>query len=90
MPAGMSSVGSSAGEQRRSAIMDKVKPAWIVAPVGTCLLFLALQPARAEVQNCTNITAIPATISTQGVYCLKQHVSAALASGAAITINVNK
>ena len=69
--------------------MDKVKRAWIVAPFGACLLLLGLQPARAEVQDCTNITAIPATISTQGVYCLKQHESAALASGAAITINVN-
>jgi len=69
--------------------MDKVKRAWIVAPFGACLLLLGFQSAQAETQDCTNITAIPATISTQGVYCLKQHVNAALASGAAITINVN-
>jgi len=69
--------------------MDKVKRAWIIAPFGACLLLLGFQPALAETQDCTNITAIPATISTQGVYCLKQHESAALASGAAITINVN-
>lgn len=69
--------------------MDKVKRAWIVASFGACLWLLGLPSARAETQDCTNITAIPATISTQGVYCLKQHVSGALASGAAITINVN-
>ena len=48
-----------------------------------------MHSAKAEVTNCINITSIPATISTQGVYCLKQHVSAALASGAAITVNTN-
>jgi hypothetical protein len=47
------------------------------------------QPAVAETVNCTNITSIPTVITTQGVYCLKQHVSASLASGAAITVNTN-
>ncbi|MEZ0472243.1 hypothetical protein [Luteimonas salinilitoris] len=46
-------------------------------------------PAAAETVNCTNITSVPTVITTQGVYCLKQHVSAALASGAAITVNTN-
>ena len=46
-------------------------------------------PAAAETTECTNITSIPTTITTQGVYCLKQHVSGSLASGAAITVNTN-
>jgi hypothetical protein len=59
--------------------------AWTIA----CVSAFVAQSASAEISDCTNITSIPATISTQGVYCLKQHVSAALASGAAITVNVN-
>ncbi len=46
-------------------------------------------PAAAETTLCTNITSVPTTITTQGVYCLKQHVSGNLASGAAITVNTN-
>lgn len=45
--------------------------------------------ASAEIVNCTNITSMPAVITTQGVYCLKQHMPVNLASGAAITVNVN-
>lgn len=48
-----------------------------------------LSPARAEITQCTNITALPAVISTQGVYCLKQDLSTSIASGAAISINAN-
>jgi hypothetical protein len=48
-----------------------------------------VKPAAAEIQNCTNITSIPAVITTQGVYCLKQHVTASLASGAAIQVMTN-
>lgn len=46
-------------------------------------------PAAAETTNCTNITSVPAVITSQGVYCLKQHVSNNLASGAAITVSTN-
>jgi hypothetical protein len=46
-------------------------------------------PARAETSNCTNITSLPAVINTQGVYCLKQDLSTAATSGAAITIDAN-
>lgn len=45
--------------------------------------------ASAEIVNCTNITSMPTVISTQGVYCLKQHMPINLASGAAITVTVN-
>ena len=46
-------------------------------------------PAAAEINECINITSIPTVITTQGVYCLKQNVNAALASGAAVTVNTN-
>lgn len=46
-------------------------------------------PAAAEIVNCTEITSLPATITTQGVYCLKSHLPTSMASGAAITINAN-
>ena len=45
--------------------------------------------AMAETINCTEITSLPTTIGTQGVYCLKDHLSTNLASGAAITVTTN-
>ncbi len=51
--------------------------------------FLSCAPARAELNSCTEITALPFTISTQGVYCLKQNLNVNLSAegSAAITIN---
>jgi hypothetical protein len=49
----------------------------------------APRPAVAETVNCTAITSLPATIATQGVYCLKQNLVVNLATGAAITVTVN-
>jgi hypothetical protein len=45
--------------------------------------------AMAETINCTEITSLPTTIGTQGVYCLKDHLSTNLASGTAITVTTN-
>jgi len=45
--------------------------------------------ARAEVNNCTQITSLPTTLTTQGTYCLKGDLSTAVASGAAITVATN-
>ena len=45
--------------------------------------------ATAETTECTEITVLPATINTQGVYCLKKNLVTAIASGNAITINTN-
>jgi len=40
--------------------------------------------------NCTGfITTLPATITGQGVYCLKQNLSTALSSGRAISVEAN-
>jgi len=54
-------------------------------PLACCGVF----PAHAETVNCTNLTTLPVTISTQGVYCLKQDVSTAITSGFAIGIATN-
>lgn len=53
------------------------------------ILLGAAAPAQAEITQCTNITTLPTTISTQGVYCLKQDLSTSITSGPAITIAVN-
>jgi len=61
------------------------------------LVLLALSPlitpaalAAQSYDNCTGyITVLPAIISTQGTWCLKQDLATANATGAAITINTN-
>lgn len=45
--------------------------------------------ARAETVNCMQITALPATLSTQGVYCLKKDLATQITTGAAITVDAN-
>jgi parallel beta-helix repeat protein len=63
--------------------------------VAALLLFslLATTPAARAAEsydNCNNfIDTLPATISTQGVWCLRHDLSTNLTSGAAITINAN-
>ncbi len=49
----------------------------------------ALSPAHAETTLCTEITALPFTITAQGVYCLKKNLNVNLSAfdSAAITIN---
>src|SRR5687768_7170485 len=58
------------------------------------LLSAAVSPptarAAASYDNCTGfVTTLPATIATQGVWCLKQDLSTAITSGNAIAITAN-
>jgi nitrous oxidase accessory protein NosD len=53
------------------------------------LLVIAAAPALAETEHCTSISSVPATITASGVYCLTGHLTTAITSGAAITINAN-
>jgi hypothetical protein len=61
------------------------------------LLTLALSMGAADAahaaesyDNCTGfITSVPATITSQGTWCLKQNLATAITSGNAITINTN-
>ncbi len=46
--------------------------------------------AAQSYDNCNNfIDTVPATISTQGVWCLRKDLSTSIGTGAAITINAN-
>jgi hypothetical protein len=59
----------------------------MLAGLGALLLLSA--PAKAETVNCKTISALPAVISTQGVYCLKYDLATSIASGSAISIETN-
>src|SRR4249920_3466180 len=46
--------------------------------------------AAQSYDNCTGfITSLPAVITTQGTWCLKQDLATTVTSGSAITINTN-
>ena len=61
----------------------------------TVVLFVLLSfalgaaPARAETQNCTPVTSLPAFITVQGIYCFTGNLSTAVTSGTAIQIQTN-
>jgi len=54
------------------------------------LIMLSYSTVLAEETTvCTPITSLPAVITTQGVYCFNQHLSTAMSSGTAISIEAN-
>ena len=60
--------------------------------VAGIVLLVASSPARAahSFDSCTGtIASLPAVISTQGTWCLTSDLATSLASGAAISVNVN-
>ncbi len=61
----------------------------LACAAATMAAFLSCAPAKAELNSCTEITALPFTITVQGVYCLKQNLNVNLSAdgSAAITIN---
>ncbi len=63
-----------------------IRTALALAVLAACSL---APTARAETVNCTEITSLPATLTSQGVYCLKKDLTTAMASGVAITIATN-
>ena len=56
-----------------------------------CFALFQAQSAHAETTECTEITALPITITSQGVFCLKRSIglSPGLLTGAAIDIQTN-
>jgi hypothetical protein len=46
-------------------------------------------PAQAETMNCTPITALPAVITVQGIYCFTADLATAMTSGNAIDIQTS-
>jgi len=69
--------------------MDMAKCVKVAALLGVLTGGGYIFPAAAEINDCTNITSVPAVITTQGVYCFKQHLPTSLSSGNAISVNVN-
>ena len=67
------------------------RPLALAAAVFAGALLASTPAAAAEsYDNCTGfIDSLPATISTQGVWCLRKHVSMNLSTGTAISIAVN-
>jgi hypothetical protein len=59
----------------------------VILSLSVILLFCNF--AQAETTNCTVITSLPITITTQGIYCLTSDLSTSMASGMAITIANN-
>lgn len=64
----------------------KIKVTLLLSVIGVIGL---IKPAAAETVNCVNIVSLPTVISTQGVYCLKQHLATVISSGSAIVILTN-
>ena len=50
---------------------------------------VAAPAARAETINCMEITSLPATLTSQGIYCLRKDLTTAMTVGDAITIAAN-
>jgi len=62
-------------------------------PIAAALLAVAClrcAPAAAETLTCTAISALPATISTAGTYCLNNNLYYSASTGAAINITASK
>ena len=70
--------------------MKKLMKSTLFAATTLCAVIMLFSlTARAETTQCTPITTIPFTITTQGIYCLKGNLAGSLGSGEAITINTN-
>ena len=72
-----------------SAVRTVARRGLPAALLALCAAVAAAPPVSAGTVNCTNIASLPATLTTQGTYCLKQDVSTSVATGTAITIAAN-
>ena len=66
-----------------------MKSTLFVAATLCAVIMLFSSTAQAETTQCTSITTIPTTITTQGIYCLNGNLAGSLAGGSAILINTN-
>ena len=57
--------------------------------VGLVVGMAGVPVAHGETMDCTPVSALPATISTQGIYCLTGNLATSDSSGSAITITAN-
>ena len=66
-----------------------MKGTFFAATVFCAAIMLFAPAARAETTQCTPITTIPITITTQGIYCFTGNLAGNMASGSAIAIMTN-
>ena len=66
----------------------KTLRAWLLVSGPLAAGSVAL-PAQAETVDCTPVTSLPATIDSQGIYCLTGNLATSQTSGYAITITAN-
>lgn len=65
-------------------------PAIVLLALGMFAGLPGIAHAAESYDNCTGfITSLPAVVTTQGTWCMKQDLATAISSGAAITINTN-
>lgn len=69
--------------------MPLAAPHSVIALLALCCAWHSARAAQ-DYDNCTGfVDSLPATISTQGTWCLRRDLSTGLSSGAAITIAAN-
>ena len=66
-----------------------IKSTFFAAATLCAVITIFSSTARAETTQCTPITTIPTTITTQGIYCLNGNLAGNFASGNAITVATN-
>jgi len=69
-----------------------MKALWKIAVIVAAFYFLPALPAQAaeSYDNCVGfIDSLPATITTQGTWCLRKNIGTGISSGAAIDIQTN-
>ena len=77
-------------KHKEELTMKKLMKSILFAATTLCAaIMLFSSTARAETTQCTPITTIPMTITTQGIYCLTGNLAGNLASVTAITIITN-
>jgi len=69
--------------------MEKTRCFFIQNLVVLSLFSIVCNFVQAETTECTAITSLPYTITTQGIYCLTSDLSTGMTSGSAITIATN-
>jgi len=61
----------------------------LILPALLAAVLLPAQKAAAETNDCTPIVSLPATITSQGIYCLTGDLNTAITTGGAITLANN-
>jgi hypothetical protein len=63
-----------------------IRRVMVVTAMLAAALLIAPVAARAEITNCTEIVAVPATLTVPGIYCFKRDLATSQTTGTAITV----